>query len=93
VAKKNQDNPEEVEIRRAPKVLAFALTGAALGVLLAFGLNLLIPDATRSNANVLGLLLVALGSLGLGLGVAFAIALDLISSRRTKRAVVNRVSQ
>jgi hypothetical protein len=56
-------------------------------------LNLLIPDATRSNANVLGLLLVALGSLGLGLGVAFAIAFDLISSRRTKRAVVNREVQ
>lgn len=93
MAKKNQDNSEEVEIRRAPKVLAFALTGAVLGILLAFGLNLLIPDATRSNANVLGLLLVALGSLGLGLGVVFAIAFDLISSRRTKRAVVNRVSQ
>ena len=89
MAKKNQDKSEEVEIRRAPKVLAFALTGAVLG----FGLNLLIPDATRSNANVLGLLLVALGSLGLGLGVVFAIAFDLISSRRTKRAVVNRVSQ
>jgi len=93
VAKKNQDNSEEVEKRSAPKVQAFALKGAVHGVFLAFGLNLLIPDATRSNANVLGLLLVALGSLGLGLGVVFAIAFDLISSRRTKRAVVNRVSQ
>jgi hypothetical protein len=64
-----------------------------LGVLLAFGLNLLIPDATRSNANVLGLLLVALGSLGLGIGVVFAIAFDLISSRRAKRAIFNRLEQ
>lgn len=93
MAKKNQDKSEEVEIRRAPKVLAFALTGAALGVVLAFGLNLLIPDATRSNENVLGLLVIALGSLGLGFGVLFAIAFDLISSRRTKRALVNRVSK
>ena len=93
MAKKNQDNSEEVEIRSAPKVLAFALTGAVLGLVLAFVLNLLIPDATRSNANVLGLLLVALGSLGLGLGVVFAIAFDLISSRRTKRAIFNRVNK
>lgn len=93
MAKKNRDNSEEVEIRRAPKVLAFALTGAVLGLVLAFGLNSLIPDATRSNANVLGLLLVALGSLGLGLGVMFAIAFDLISSRRTKWAVFNRLSK
>lgn len=93
MAKKIPENSEEVEIRRAPKVLAFALTGAALGVLLAFGLNLLIPDATRSNENILGLLLVALGSLGLGLGVVFAVAFDFISSRRKKRALAKRISK
>jgi hypothetical protein len=35
---------------------------------------------------VFGLLLVALGSLGLGLGVAFSLAFDLLSSRTVKRA-------
>jgi len=84
---------QEVEIRRAPKVLAFALTGAAIGLILSFVLNLFIPEATRTNENLLGLMLVALGSLGLGLGVAAAITYDLISSRKTKRAVASKEVQ
>ena len=82
-----------VEIRRAPKVLAFALTGAAIGLILSFVLDLFIPEATRTNENLLGLMLVALGSLGLGLGVAAAITYDLISSRKTKRAVASKEVQ
>jgi len=88
----NQEG-EVVEIRRAPKVLSFALTGAAIGLVLSFLLNLLIPDDSRSNENVLGLLLVALGSLGLGVGVTFAIIFDLVSSRRTKQAVASKEVQ
>jgi hypothetical protein len=42
---------------------------------------------------VLGLLLVALGSLGLGVGVMFAIIFDLVSSRRTKQAVASKEVQ
>ena len=60
---------EEIEIRTAPKVLPWMLTGAAIGMLIAFG------------------------SLGLGLGVALAIAFDLISARRAKRATANRVTE
>ncbi len=77
---------EEVEIRRAPKLLAWALTGGIFGVIVATVLYLLIPAENRSAENVFGLLLVALGSLGLGLGVAFSLAFDLLSSKRTKRA-------
>jgi hypothetical protein len=77
-------NPEEVEIRKAPKILPWALTGAVIGVLIAFLLYALIPAESRSSEDLLGLLLVALGSLGLGLGVALAIVLDLVSARRTK---------
>jgi predicted membrane protein len=76
--------PEEVEIRKAPKILPWALTGAMIGVLTAFALYALIPVANRSSEDLLGLLLVALGSLGLGLGVAVAIFVDMVSARRTK---------
>ncbi len=77
---------EEVEIRRAPKLLAWALTGGVFGLLCAVILYVLIPAENRSSEDVFGLLLVALGSLGLGLGVAFSLAVDLLSSRRVKRA-------
>ena len=93
VADKKPEKPEQVEIRRAPKVLAFTLTGAVIGVVVAFVLNFLIPEDSRSNENVLGLLLVALGSLGLGLGVAMAIAVDLISSRKPKQATASRTNK
>jgi hypothetical protein len=37
--------------------------------------------------------MIALGSLGLGLGVLIAIIFDLVSSRRAKRAIANRVTE
>jgi len=80
------DKPEEVEIRRAPKVLPFALTGAVMGVALAGLLYLAIDPANRSSENLFGLLLVALGSLGLGLGVGLAIFIDIATARRVRRA-------
>ena len=63
------EKPEEVEIRRAPKVLPWAITGAVIGLAFAALLYLVIPEENRSSRDILGLLLVALGSLGLGLGV------------------------
>lgn len=87
------DKPEEVEIRKAPKVLAFALTGAVVGVAAALVLYVLIPVDQRSSRDILGLLLVALGSLGLGLGVIGAIFLDLITARRVKKASAIRAEK
>lgn len=87
------EKPEEVEIRKAPKVLPFALTGAGLGVILAFVAYSLIPVQNRSSEDILGLLLVALGSLGLGLGVVIAIFLDLLTSKRVKKASAIRAEQ
>lgn len=84
---------EEVEIRRAPKLLAWALTGAVFGLVFATLLYVLIPEANRSSEDVFGLLLVALGSLGLGLGVAFSLVFDLFSSRRVKRAEAVRTEK
>ena len=87
------DKPEEVEIRRAPKVLPWALTGAAIGMVIAFVVYLIAPAADGPMENILGLLLVSLGSLGLGLGVAFAIGLDLLTASRSKKVSAVRAER
>jgi len=85
--------PEEVEIRRAPKLLAFIITGIFVGLVAATGFYLAIPEANRSSENIFGLLVVTLGSAGLGFGILTSVAIDLISQRRVKRALANRVSE
>ena len=87
------EKPEDVEIRRAPKVLPWALTGAAFGMAVALVLSLVAPEGESSGYNVLGLLLVSLGSLGLGAGVAFAIVVDLVTSSKAKRASAVRAER
>jgi hypothetical protein len=84
------EKPEEVEIRKAPKVLPFAFTGAAFGMLVALVLYLVFPENERSAENIFGLLLVSLGSLGLGLGIALAVGVDLVTASRAKRATAIR---
>ena len=87
------ENPEEVEIRRAPKVLPWALTGALFGMVIALVLSLVAPESQDSSYNVLGLLLVSLGSLGLGAGVAGAIVIDLVTASKAKRASAIRAER
>ena len=84
---------EEIEIRRAPKVLPWMFTGSALGVLIAAVIFAVAPDNADVPQNFFGLLMIAFGSLGLGLGVLVAIIFDLVSSRRAKRAIANRVTE
>jgi uncharacterized membrane protein len=93
VTKPKQNLPEEVEIRRAPKIATWAITGAVFGAVTAFVVFLLIPQDQRSNENILGLLILSLGSLGFGLGLFFALAIDLLTSRKTKRALAERADQ
>jgi len=93
VTKPKQNLPEEVEIRRSPKMAVWAITGAVFGAITAFVLFLFIPQDQRSNENILGLLILSFGSLGFGLGLAFAIAVDLLTSRKTKRALAERSDQ
>jgi hypothetical protein len=84
---------EEIEIRRAPKILPFMLTFAGLGMLIAVVFLLLTPADANLPENFFGPTLIAFGSLGLGAGAVFAIAYDLISARRAKRALANRVTE
>lgn len=87
------EKPEEVEIRKAPKVLPFAFTGAALGMIVALVLALVAPESEVSDYNVLGLLLVSLASLGLGVGIAFAVIVDLVTATRAKKATAVRAER
>ena len=93
VTKPKQNLPEEVEIRRAPKIATWAITGAVFGAIVAFVVYLLIPQDQRSNENILGLLILSLGSLGFGVGLFLALAIDLLTSRKTKRALAERANQ
>lgn len=93
MTKPKQNLPEEVEIRRAPKIATWAVTGAVFGAIAAFVIFLFIPSDQRSNENILGLLILSFGSLGFGLGLAFALAIDLLTSRKTKRALAERANQ
>ncbi len=93
MTKPQQNLPEEVEIRRAPKIATWAITGAVFGAIVAFMVFLLIPQDQRSNENILGLLILSLGSLGFGVGLFFALAIDLLTSRKTKRALAERANQ
>jgi uncharacterized membrane protein len=87
------EKPEEVEIRKAPKVLPWALTGAVFGMVVALVLSFVAPESEASNYNVLGLLLVSLGSLGLGVGIAFAVIIDLVTATRAKKATAVRAER
>lgn len=87
------EKPEEVEIRKAPKVLPWALTGAVFGMIVALVLSLVAPESEASDYNVLGLLLVSLGSLGLGVGIAFAVIVDFVTATRAKKATAVRAEQ
>lgn len=93
MTKPKQNLPEEVEIRRAPKMAVWAITGAVLGAVIAFVVFLFIPVDQRSNENILGLLILSIGSVGFGLGLVVALAIDLITSRKTKLALAERANQ
>ena len=93
MTKPKQNLPEEVEIRRAPKMAVWAITGAVFGAVAALVLFVFIPEDQRSNENILGLLILSLGSLGFGLGLTFAIAVDLVTARKTKRVLAERANQ
>ena len=78
---------EEVNIRRAPKLLPFGLTGSLLGAVLGVLVYFLVPDTDASPENALGLFLVY------GAGTFGAIVLDWITVRKTKKVMAERSEQ
>jgi len=75
---------EEVNIRRAPKYLTFALTGFILGITIALLAGLASPD-------VVGLLVVFGGIGGGGIGIVSALIFDLILRRRGRKLQATKI--
>jgi hypothetical protein len=76
----------EVNIRRAPKYLHFALTGFVLGIVTALILGL-------SSPAVVGLLVVFGGIAGGGTGIILALVFDAIYRSRGKKALATKVNE
>ena len=79
---------EAVELRRAPKYLPFLITGAAVGLVLAFFLFLATGQLQTTDAlSVLGILVLVLTLVGAFAGVISAYLVDrrsLTSARTTE---------
>jgi hypothetical protein len=83
---------ETVKIRRAPKFIPFALTGLALGAVIAIVLSLTIDNPDGKTPGFITQLLVYSLAGGAGFGVVVAVVVDLLSNRRTKEAEASKVS-
>lgn len=69
------------------------LTGAAIGMLIALALSLLTSPNPELPENFLGLMLIAFWFTRAWSWRCLAIAFDLMSARRAKRATANRVTE
>lgn len=76
----------EVNIRRAPKYLHFALTGFVLGVITGLFLGL-------SSQEIIGLLIVFGGIAGGGIGIILALVFDAIYRARGKKVTATKVNE
>ncbi len=74
----------DLNIRKAPKFLAFLISGSVLGVIVAVVLYSLATKTT--GASILGYLIIFCAGLGAGLGCVLAVVLDRVL--RTKSKVV-----
>ncbi|MFM7013403.1 MAG: hypothetical protein ACKOXT_00200 [Actinomycetota bacterium] len=82
----SKQTQQEVQIRKAPKYLTFATTGAVIGTLaaVAFGFG---------SAELIGLLLV-MGLLGGGgIGILIALVADLSLRRQSKRLQATKITE
>ena len=76
----------EVNIRRAPKYLHFALTGFVLGIIVAVFMGL-------SSPAIAGLLIVFGGIAGGGTGIILALIFDAIYRSRSKKLMATKVNE
>jgi hypothetical protein len=76
----------EVNIRRAPKYLHFALTGFFVGIVAALVMGL-------SSPAIAGLLIVFGGIAGGGTGIILALVFDAIYRSRGKKVMATKVNE
>ena len=78
-------NTDEVQIRRSPKYGTFMALGAGVGVVIGVILGVSQPAiGDYSIGQIIGLLSLALGAVGLAIGAAVALLLDRILSKRVE---------
>ena len=80
------ESTAEVNIRRAPKYLHFALTGFMLGIVAALVMGL-------SSPAIAGLLIVFGGIAGGGTGIILALVFDAIYRSRGKKLMATKVNE
>lgn len=80
------ESTAEVNIRRAPKYLHFALTGFMLGIVVALVMGL-------SSPAIAGLLIVFGGIAGGGTGIILALVFDAIYRSRGKKVTATKVNE
>jgi hypothetical protein len=76
----------EVNIRRAPKYLHFALTGLMIGIVVALVMGL-------NSPAIAGLLVVFGGIAGGGTGIILALIFDAIYRSRSKKLMATKVNE
>lgn len=85
------DAPQQMVYRRAPKISPFLVTGAVLGILIAFfWVGIQGPTPEYAQAQTLGFLAAVLGILGLLLGALWWMLLDRRSKRHTEMMYARR---
>jgi len=82
-----------LKVRRSPKFLPFVLSGTILGIIVAFILNALIAPENRTDANILGYLVLYCAGAGLALGVLSAVVLDAIFVARAKQVTATKLER
>jgi hypothetical protein len=75
---------EKVRVRKAPKLIPFMTVGTTFGVLLGVGAYFVVPESARTDANILGVLVVFLGAIGFMSGTLMALVFDWVSRARSQ---------
>lgn len=86
-------NTEEVQIRRSPKYGTFMALGAGLGIVIGVILAVTQPALGEySIEQIVGLLALMLGAIGLGVGAAVALLFDRLLARKTLTVEAKRTT-
>ena len=81
-----EDNTQTatVRVRKAPKLIPFMAVGTTFGVLLGVGAYFVIPESAKTDASILGVLVVFLGAIGFMSGTLMALVFDWVSRARSQ---------
>lgn len=90
---KPKETQTTIKIRRAPKFLPFLITGAVLGVITALILNFSTAGNAPDATPILGYLLGWCTVLGAAVGIVAAVAIDFVTTRRSKEVVATKLEQ